>query len=678
MQNIGPPDQTNVLPVIFALLAGIYLHWAVAKSPRQAALWWFIGAPAMFGLVFQLSAAGNIYLCSSLTLLLIQRAYVVGVVGRAASVIGHIWRGWKVRNLFPGVLPLNYTEELRESGNKSFRLSVLKNAGVPVPDGLVIRSEAIETYTQMSGPEKEAFSSMIWQMVGRKPCAVRSSASNEDGADQSFAGVFDSVLDVEEAGMRRGLDSVVASFSSERSASYSADKVSRREGNILVQQMVRSEYAGVLFTEDPTAPGLMMVELVEGCGDDLVSGRATPQSLRFGRYSLSPANDEDAPIDLTPLLDLGRKIEDIFGCPQDIEWAYAEGAFQIVQSRDITTLATGSAVERARVDEWRRILGTYGDAEPDQVILAQDEMSEVLPRATPLSFSLMATLWAPGGSVDLACRHLGLRYDLPEGRPGHLVNLFGRTYVDCALKTQMTLRLSSAKARKLRKAAVPMIAQFREKVMPALEEDMVIWRAIDFAALPEKQIVASIKKLHEKLLREIYVEAEKINILAGFTMTEAEAYCQGNNAARQRLLHPVLSHAPVNLIDSCATLTGEHQRTTLMSLMGHRAVFDYELRTPRYSEAPDLLWPLLKGARAAPANLPDAKAFGPSGDPVDLAIEFQDLKEQAKHEALKIVAEIRRAVLALSSQDRIGQSDLPDGHPRCLEYSATGSGTCEG
>ncbi len=652
--NIGLPDQTYILPVISALLAGIYLHWAVAKARRQAALWWAIGAPVMFGLVFQLSAAGNIYLCCSLLLLLVQRAYVVGLLGQAADALGRTAGRWQRRGYPEGVFPLGDTDSLRDSGNKSYRLSVLRNAGLPVPDGLVLGHAAIETYRRMTDAEKDAFSRIVWNKAGRVPCAIRSSASNEDGAVQSFAGVFESVLDVEETGIRRGLDAVVASFSSARAATYCADDETGCPGNILVQRMVDSDYAGVLFTEDPTAPGLMMVELVAGCGDDLVSGRATPQSLRYGRYTRMPANDEQPPIDLAPLLDLGRKIEAIFGSPQDIEWAYADGSFQIVQSRDITTRAAGTAAERARIEEWRRILSDYSHAAPDQAILVQDEMSEVLPRPTPLSFSLMASIWSPGGSVDLACRQLGVRYDLPEGRPGHLVSLFGRTYVDCELKARMTLRLSAARARKLRKQAVPMISHFREQVMPALEEDLALWRAIDFAALPERKIVDSIDKLQKKLVGEIYVEAEKINILAGFAMTEAEAFCRENEAARHRLMHPVLRHAPVNLIDSCALLTGGAQKARLMSLMGHRAVFDYDLRTPRYSEAPELLWPLLKCASLAPANSPDTRALDLDGDPVDLAIEFQDLKEQAKHEALKIVAEIRRAVLALAAKTGLG------------------------
>ncbi len=653
--NLGEVDSTYILPLLFTALAGTYLHWAVAKTKRQAVMCWTIGAPLMFGLVFQLAAAGNVYLCTSLLLLLIQRAYVTGTFSDVAQRSSLILRRWKVRNFNYEIFPLNYTEALHNSGNKSYRLSVLKNAGLPVPDGLVIKTEAIEAYSGMSETQKSKFSNMVWRLVDEKPCAVRSSASSEDGADQSFAGVFESVLEVQKAGMRNALDTVVNSFSSARADSYDTERDTKHEGNILVQQMVRSEYAGVLFTQDPTAPGLMMLELVKGCGDDLVSGRVTPQSLRFGRYTKCAVSDDVAPIDLLPLLELGEKIEETFGCPQDIEWAYADGSFRIVQSRDITTLASGNSAEAARTQEWKRVFETYKDSKPDDVILEQDEMSEVLPRPTALSFTLMGQIWAPGGSVDIACRQLGVSYNLPEGRPGHLVSLFGQTFVDHELKKKMALRLSNAKARQLRKLAPSMITQFQERTIPALEEEMAVWQAIDFAALPRKQIISSIQKLQNKLVHDIYVEAEKINIIAGFTMSEANTLSKGDSDARDRLMHPILRHAPVNIIDACANLKTDIQRNTLMDLMGHRAIFDYELSTPRYCEAPELLWPLLDSATPLSPETLNAPNEPPK-DAVDLAIAFQDLKEQAKHEALRVVAEIRRAILALAQDFEL--SDL--------------------
>lgn len=656
LTDLGQVDPLYILPVLFCGLAGIYLAWAVAKTPRQVKLWLFVGLPVLFAMVFTLSAAANAYLCFSLTLLLAQRAYVTGLHQRLIDKLALRAHQRRLAQLPDGVIPMGYTEELSSAGNKALRLSILKNAGLPVPDGVVLRSEAIASYRQMSSEQKDRFAALIWQLAGEKPCAVRSSASNEDGADQSFAGVFESELDVTAKTMRQALDNVVASFSSERAASYDAEANDENAANILVQQMVQADYAGVLFTQDPTAPGMTMVEWVRGCGEDLVSGRVTPVSLRFGRCTGLPArDDQDQTLDLEPLLRLGQQIEQTFGSPQDVEWAYADGQFQIVQSRDITTLTLGSETEQIRLNEWRAVLDRFDGASPGEIILEQDEMSEVLPRPTPLSFSLMGKQWAPGGSVDLACRALGVPYGLPEGGDGHLVNLFGKTYVDAGLKDSMTLKLTATKAKQLRKQAHPLVTRFRTEIIPQLTDKLSIWQALDYAALPQQKLLETIRTLEEAFTKETYVEAEKINILAGFTMGEASKATAGDPSLRSHLMHAELPHAPSSLLASCA---GQQGRDQALSLMGHRSIFDYELSSPRYSEAPALLWPLLDNPLTSireqgpiPANLPhDLK------DTIALALTFQDLKEQAKHEALRILAELRRAILALGAST--GLDDL--------------------
>ena len=646
MSDLGQPDPTFILPILFTALAGVYLAWAVAKTRRQTMWWLGLGLPALFAMVFALGAAANAYLCCSLALLLVQRAYVTGMFSRLRQSITERSHKAALRKLTRGVIPMGYSEELETSGNKALRLSILKNAGLPVPGGVVVRSEAIADLRGMTLEQKDTLAAQVWQLAGEKPCAVRSSASNEDGADQSFAGVFDSVLDVTADTMRDALDQVVASFTSDRAASYDTCAADENAGNILVQQMVQAEYAGVMFTQDPTAPGMVMVEWVNGCGEDLVSGRVTPTSLRFGRYTGLPADeDQDQTLDLSPLLELGRQIEETFGCPQDVEWAYADGQFQIVQSRDITTLSLGSEEEKIRLAEWRNVLDRFGDADPDQAILAQDEMSEVLPRPTPLSFSLMGRMWSPGGSVDLACRQLGVPYSLPEGPDGHMINLFGKTYVDVALKQGMTLNVSASKAKQLRKQARPMVDHFRNEVMPELADQLAVWQAVDYTALPLPKLIETIDTLQQMLVQDIYVEAEKINILAGFTMGEASAAAQDDPALRAQLMQADLPNAPSTLIASCK---GKSAQAKALQLMGHRSIFDYELSSPRYIEAPTLLWSLLDTAdEPTTATPPPANLPGELSEVLELAVAFQDLKEQAKHEALRIVAEIRRAVLAL-------------------------------
>lgn len=645
------PDQSFVAPAVFSLLACAYLQWVAARSRKQAVLWWMLGFPLILFLVFRLSLAGNIYLCFSLSLLLLQRAFVIGAFGKIyKSLRADIQRK---RGQLPvkGVYRLNNVDALKHAGNKSLRLAQMKLAGFNVPDGVVITQPAIEKYLAMKDVQKQAFADLIWHSVGQVPCAVRSSASAEDGADTSFAGVFDSVLDVDGPRMKTSLNAVIRSFSANRVAHYKPGD-DPNDGNILIQQMVDADYAGVVFTRDPSAPGLAMIELVRGAGDDLVSGRVTPETYRVGRFSKLMANDASAPIDLTPLVEMSRQIEQLFGAPQDIEWAFAQGQFFILQSRDITATLSTEAGEMDRVAEWDRLLKRFAASDPDDVILEMDEMSEVLPEPTPISFSLMSRLWGAGGSLDLACRRLALGYDLPEGLPGHLVLVFGKTFVDQALKQSTALKLTAAKSKRLKKSAPQVFEDYRTKTIPRLQTAALRWDAMDFDLLPAQQVVDCIREIERTFVSDAYVEAEVINIYADFLTSEANRHAETEPSAKARLLSPTLPNAPTQLVAACAGQHTDDRRAVLLAAMGHRASFDYELSAKRYAED---MAPLEALADCATPTQPEQVRINPD-DIVSLAIAFQDLKEQAKHEALRFIAILRRALLALDNQ--VGLSGL--------------------
>jgi pyruvate,water dikinase len=120
---------------------------------------------------------------------------------------------------------------------------------------------------------------------------------------------------------------------------------------VVVQQMVRAEASGVLFTADPVTSSrrVVSVEATVGLGDDFVSGRAVADvfTVRDGAIVAGSRGGERAVVDARPALtddqvlrlaERGRRIEAHFGRPQDIEWCLAGGTFQFVQSRPITTL----------------------------------------------------------------------------------------------------------------------------------------------------------------------------------------------------------------------------------------------------------------------------------------------------------------------------------------------------
>src|ERR1041384_7474364 len=144
--------------------------------------------------------------------------------------------------------------------------------------------------------------------------------------------------------------------------------------------MVDAEYAGVLFTRDPSAGGLAMIEMVQGTAENLVSGTVRPSTYRFGRVTKKPFGKETAPIDLGPLLAMGDVAEGLFGGPQDMEWAYRDGRFHLVQSRDITRPVAGDADMAAVQNDLSNAIDRAKGAAPDQVVFAKNELSEMLPR----------------------------------------------------------------------------------------------------------------------------------------------------------------------------------------------------------------------------------------------------------------------------------------------------------
>ncbi|MER5480374.1 rifamycin-inactivating phosphotransferase [Streptomyces sp. NPDC002734] len=202
--------------------------------------------------------------------------------------------------------------------------------------------------------------------------AVRSSATAEDLPTASFAGQQDTYLNVlGPADVLRHVGRCWASLFTERAVAYR-----RRNGidhravdmAVVVQRMVVPEASGVLFTADPVTGNrkVSTVEAVLGLGEALVSGLVDPDAftVRGGRIvtrtvgakrrevrALADGGTREVEADprrraepsltdaqVVRLVELGRRIEAGFGCPQDIEWCLAEGEFAVVQSRPVTTL----------------------------------------------------------------------------------------------------------------------------------------------------------------------------------------------------------------------------------------------------------------------------------------------------------------------------------------------------
>jgi phosphoenolpyruvate synthase/pyruvate phosphate dikinase len=226
--------------------------------------------------------------------------------------------------------------------------------------------------TAISTDVAEAITRRLAQLGDDAAYAVRSSATAEDLPSASFAGQQDTYLNVVgRAAILQHVSRCWASLFTERAVTY------RLRGGIdhrhlsmavVIQQMVLSEAAGVLFTADPVTCNrrVASVEAGFGLGEALVSGHVTPDvykvrggevvertisAKRLAVHALPAGGTEEQEVDperqqqpalsdaqVLELARLGRRIEAHFGCPQDIEWCLAGGEFFVVQSRPITTL----------------------------------------------------------------------------------------------------------------------------------------------------------------------------------------------------------------------------------------------------------------------------------------------------------------------------------------------------
>jgi pyruvate,water dikinase len=310
-------------------------------------------------------------------------------------------------------------DDVSVAGGKGANLGELARARLPVPPGFVITAaaylaamehggvrDAIRDLAVAADPDDrdgiQRTSSQLAELVrkagmpddlrrdildayhrlgARVSVAVRSSATAEDAAGTSFAGMHETFTNV--VGDDSVVDAVVecwASLAGERVLAYRHDLGLTEEPAlaVVVQQMVDSERAGVMFSVDPATndPSTLVIEAAFGLGEVVVGGLVEPDTYvvakegprvldtRIGykpfairrsgegdgdeRVELSATEARRRVLDDDEALDLARlgiRVEEHYRSPQDMEWAMIGGQTWILQSRPITTLASTAARE---------------------------------------------------------------------------------------------------------------------------------------------------------------------------------------------------------------------------------------------------------------------------------------------------------------------------------------------
>ena len=190
-----------------------------------------------------------------------------------------------------------------------------------------------------------------YAQLGSGAVAVRSSALGEDSADASFAGQYETVLDVVGIdALRAAVDTCLASLHNERAAAYRQQSAPDNAGpamSVVVQEMAPAVCAGVLFTADPVTGrrDRVVIDAVEGLGEALVSGHASPDHYILDRNGTTRQAQLDSATAILSestrrnLVAAALAAEAAEGRPLDLEWAVdAAGEIHWLQARPITQL----------------------------------------------------------------------------------------------------------------------------------------------------------------------------------------------------------------------------------------------------------------------------------------------------------------------------------------------------
>ena len=224
---------------------------------------------------------------------------------------------------------------------KAENLKILRDNGFPVPPFTVVTGSEVD----LSFSQAETF-------------AVRSTFEGEDTGDSSFAGQFDTLLDVPRAEVASAVEQVRKSYEKETIRAY-REALLRKSGEapsvvpedhasrtapVLVQEMLHPDMAGVAFSSNPTGLLNEIVLVVgEGLGDAVVEDRADTTTYYYNKddalyyYETQGASPTLETGVLETLWDLVKRVEELYGRPMDIEYAVCGTEVYLLQARPITT-----------------------------------------------------------------------------------------------------------------------------------------------------------------------------------------------------------------------------------------------------------------------------------------------------------------------------------------------------
>jgi pyruvate,water dikinase len=282
-------------------------------------------------------------------------------------------------------------------GGKAASLAALQAAGFDVPDFCVVTCEA---FLELRGEGPAKLRTALRSWIAGHPAgsrfAVRSSARGEDSAENSFAGLYTTILDVtDDESVLAAIARCWASYDNPEARAYRLQRNSAAGAmGVVVQVLVEAEWSGVAFGVNPvnSALGEGVINAIRGLGEALVSGAVNPEQIVVAASTGEPLSRTPAPgqpsfptLLLRQVWELTVRAGAHYRFPQDIEWATAGDRVFMLQSRPVTTVA--DVFYSRYLEPW----GSNPQAKPDdpQRVWTRAYADEIwAPPVSPLFYNI--------------------------------------------------------------------------------------------------------------------------------------------------------------------------------------------------------------------------------------------------------------------------------------------------
>jgi len=235
---------------------------------------------------------------------------------------------------------------LRKMGSKASHILFLKKNGFNIPKTYIIPYSAYDKFISNQDAFIRALQNELDANLNKDTkYAIRSSADIEDGSDLSYAGQFESYLNIDST--EKIIDAIIRIWQSVLSPSaskYSKDmKVNdlQIKMGVIIQEMIEADFSGIAFSKNPmTGLNEIIVEALEGSADQMTQAGITPMRWvrKWGIYTDKPKDSPIPESEIEKICIAVKSLEKSFKSPVDIEWAVQEGILYILQIRNITMM----------------------------------------------------------------------------------------------------------------------------------------------------------------------------------------------------------------------------------------------------------------------------------------------------------------------------------------------------